>query len=862
MTKIYKVLKITREPSVLPYKYKFYITLQYKDVYKLILHPSLYDRIIKGYIFVGDMVRIVSVFNGEVVVEVVNWIWEEEYAIKAIENKEETLEQKNVQNTNTENNEHNISEEKNNMYDEYKQTTTSDVNDENTKQDGKATDNETTSNVKTIDTKVMLDQNINDEKITQNIYVLKTKYYKNYFFDLSFSLPFLSDTQTLVPVPYENYTPNYKILYKSRVLVFKKLNKYPFYFFVITKENKKIFFFRKNAHVYSGLKENDNIYIDKLRKCGWDNDVCESNVFEGEVYQVCDDSVIKRCKNDEMPMYKTIKISTNEKQKERIADITSSVDVRHKMIEEDGKKHDTENNKKQKMTQNETENGTQNEAENGTQNETENGTQNETENSESSADKTSKETNNEKQNLPENEKQYTNMHLNKTSTEINNEKQNINMYLNKTSTEINSEKQNVESSADKISTETNNDKQGTSEQSISDEETLIKIFEEHVVHKNALQNDCKQQNIKVAKTNKSENEIKQDVLCKKDNSLHDDTIISQTIYKTTPFKNLKGNIAYISLLCRRRKQVNQYLKNQCSVTEYYNIRIECDESHDEAASTCNASIETINRQDVEKNIKSYTKHVNNQLTDNTTMCKQKKIYHVILINNGQPDFEKLEAGDQIEIKNLWLMKRGDFVFYNSTVYTNYSMKKGNSKSINFLGFLPDNFESTKEMKNEIICEENNIDKKECVLLNKQALEYVTLRNRIPFQIPYHCTITELMHHKENLLINETHKFLVSASLVGFDLSNFEDDFCTVKKEIMIFGDKKEETGILTVFDGAEADFVVFKNSFTNETKKEMFCRIGANDIYEKIGKTMVYYIDAMRVDEEVVIFCLTKITEK
>ncbi|KAM0675578.1 hypothetical protein GVAV_000944 [Gurleya vavrai] len=337
---IYKILKILREPSIIP-TYKFYIILQNKDVYKFLLARSMYQKIIKGMLYENDFIRIVEIFNDEAIVEKINLSELEEFNRKeykksdfnkniqdikkefinvtnnALENKSENNLNKKTDNTNEKNiiqgnNLDLINYENINMNEKL----FSSLNDYNEFKESKINDIKADS--------LCLPNNIN----------FKTPNLPSFLPLLSF----LSDAPPLFQISSSNQITDYylkssiyKIKLKSKLYKFQNKSHCPFYFFIITNQNFRIFFYRENAIEFSNLKQNDEILITKLRKHKKPDVYSEKNIVECEDFQIDHGSTVYQIKKKNLNICDEDKSETFNDTNNKETKINSSND---KKIEE------------------------------------------------------------------------------------------------------------------------------------------------------------------------------------------------------------------------------------------------------------------------------------------------------------------------------------------------------------------------------------------------------------------------------------------------------------------------------------------------------------------------------------------------
>ncbi|KAM0685310.1 hypothetical protein COBT_003481 [Conglomerata obtusa] len=122
---------------------------------------------------------------------------------------------------------------------------------------------------------------------------------------------------------------------------------------------------------------------------------------------------------------------------------------------------------------------------------------------------------------------------------------------------------------------------------------------------------------------------------------------------------------------------------------------------------------------------------------------------------------------------------------------------------------------------------------------------------------------DLIELGNELLINETHKFVFTALLKSFNLSEFKKGLLHSDKEIKLFGLKNEDLGIITVYNDFELDLIVKRNDFISETNEMLLKRITGDEngegIWTKLGNEHLFVIDALRISEEDVMFCVSRI---
>ncbi|KAM0686692.1 hypothetical protein COBT_002079, partial [Conglomerata obtusa] len=837
--KIYKVLKILREPALIPKTYKFYIYLQRKIRYEFILDHRLYDRVIKGMIFEGDMVRITNRLNDIVYVEVVAWkfldegngysgsnIMLEDVNYKAqnigkcdiekgdyinnsdnqIRNNDsfkiatnkfeipcnsnndiytESINEENINRSFSENHERNIAESIENKYtDGDKDTKQSNINEnlsqtpikrniksgvkenlhfindekncehiiinENNKvynYDSKK-NNKTVNNteyynscdesmykqkkdylitnkksnyneiinttnynnnnyevlklkntpsaneevnnknmsindivyadinndhnksVKTHEklnnsTNILVDRNDSEKQVQKYknkadtitiednkvLYLLKTKYYHHTELPSFYpKLPFLTDTPYIVNSVPTGDLYSYKILFKSRIFIFDSKITYPFYFYIITEDYKKIFFYRRNAIAYSGLKEDDYVYISKVKKHATKRELCNSNLFFGESLQIVDDCIVYKYVNQKIEnnineeFYKTNKDAVKNKENTQNAELVTSEEYFQKnpYIKNDEICLRLIND---------------------------------------------------------------NNYINTNTVEFNINKCKFNEHKMFKNNEYNDSNKALVLDKDDKSNMRNIEENKLYKTDLHKEKNANVIINENA-HKNfdplqtTIYASLKNRNVNYINNVTNEiNDIRDD-----DNNVHNEDNIDDNIsniygsdfmlnidqcqvelyndfIKNSLFHSFKGKIHFITMIYRKRKNVENYLKSRASVIEFLLINLE----------------------------------VNN---DN---------YYIYLENNGRLDFYELETNDYIEIKNLWKMQRGSLSFYSSSSFTNFDViKKTNETFVdNGLGFLPDMSGNYEDLYNQIIIKEqfnNRINNKENMMTNMDSYQ--------------------------------------------------------------------------------------------------------------------------------------------
>lgn len=261
-------------------------------------------------------------------------------------------------------------------------------------------------------------------------------------------------------------------------------------------------------------------------------------------------------------------------------------------------------------------------------------------------------------------------------------------------------------------------------------------------------------------------------------------------------------------------------------------------------------------------------------------------FRILLFYNSCRDFYKIEVGRYLEVTNLRVMERGGFKFYISTIYTqievgrlricsndgrdfgvviNLGMSSDEENEVDesstatlrldvfgAIGFIPDDFSCLEEM---FARKRERINGKECEIER--------------FMMPLDVTLEELSTRVEDIVLNESKKFLIEAVLVDVDFSNFIPDEVPVLNDgtsvsYSIGGVQvQQQPGYVKIRDRAELIIHLFNNFWTDECDLEHLYRLGGCTSMEEFrnmkGMKMKFVIDAFRASEDIVLFYLTKV---
>lgn len=241
---------------------------------------------------------------------------------------------------------------------------------------------------------------------------------------------------------------------------------------------------------------------------------------------------------------------------------------------------------------------------------------------------------------------------------------------------------------------------------------------------------------------------------------------------------------------------------------------------------------------------------------------------VVLFYNSDPNFYKIQCNTKINIVELRKIDRAGVEMYVSTIYTQFEIdihenfdEQQNPKQINLdeqqnfnqinldeqqnpkkmkiskapsvfgaIGFIPDNFAKVSDIL-EYNCKENVLEREISVSL---------------FMRPTPIALEDLQ--KQNLVLNESKKFLINCSI-----TKTSDVECII--DYFENGENKKQSSFAVILDNL-IDVFIYDNFFTNR-----FCELLISKASEPslIGKPCNFVIEAFRVDETRVLYYLTGI---
>lgn len=311
--------------------------------------------------------------------------------------------------------------------------------------------------------------------------------------------------------------------------------------------------------------------------------------------------------------------------------------------------------------------------------------------------------------------------------------------------------------------------------------------------------------------------------------LKDSVSITQTHYyrKSVDFYfDLSGQIIFISVLLRKRSSLESFIEHKDRIIEYFLIQIQT----------------------------------------------SGKTYNVVLFNNSQKEFEKLKTRDNVQISNLWKIRRGEYEYYTNSLYTQIQIYEKLPMTTN----RDSSATNSAETENEFRHSKTQIHENALCYMPDEYNDLADVRSNsknfvynLDYDVKdyfyiYETNIKDILVFSEHLVISEHKKFIFTGYLSDIALDFMDETF--YEQSAILFdyyteeGEKQLPTGSITITDeNYTLDILVFRNLFAKE--ENVFTKFNIKDeidLKPMLGKKLSVIIDACRVSRDDVILSLSK----